>query len=205
MKILEAIKSHFGKNRIFKLINTCFPAELKSDVETAFAAMPNQTLHSFHLFATDSLLRKYELTSGTIAFPYRLYFVDADEEKIEALTDRQKKILYCLYTRNSDGYLREKYAKKLLDAGLEEWCLPFIVSLCDDYVVDIVEAVYSVLRERNNDDIRAFCKHNENSVRKSYSRMISYWNEYYRRTDKHWKLNDYVGRKLFKECLGIYE
>ena len=93
----------------------------------------------------------------------------------------------------------------LLDAGLEEWCLPFIVSLCDDYVVEIVETVYNALRERNNDDIKAFCKRNESSVRKSYSRMISYWNEYYRRTDKHWKLNEYVGRKLFKECFGIYE
>ena len=197
-------KRQYKKVRYFKFVYPCFPAELKSDVEAAFAAMPNRTVNGA-AFATDNLLREYELTSGTVSFPYRLYFVDANEEKIENLTDRQKKILYCLYTRSNDGYLREKYAKKLLDAGLEEWCLPFIVSLCDDYVVEIVEAVYSALSERNNDDIKAFCNRNESSVRKSYSRMISYWNEYYRRTDKHWKLNEYVGRKLFKECFGIYE
>jgi len=197
-------KRQFKKVRYFKFVYPCFPAELKSDVEVAFAAMPNITVNGA-AFATDSLLREYELTSGTVSFPYRLYIVDAKEEKIENLTDRQKKIIYCLYTRNSDGYLREKYAKKLLDAGLEEWCLPFIVSLCDDYVVEIVEMVYNALRERPNDDIKAFCKRNESSVRKSYSRMVSYWNEYYCRTDKHWKLNEYVGRKLFKECLEIYE
>ena len=205
LHLYEVIFKRQYKNvRYFKFVYPCFPTELKRDVEAAFAAMPNRTVNGA-AFATDSLLREYELTSGTVSFPYRLYFVDANEEKIENLTDRQKKILYCLYTRSDDGYLREKYAKKLLDAGLEEWCLPFIVSLCDDYVVEIVETVYNALRERNNDDIKAFCKRNESSVRKSYSRMISYWNEYYCRTDKHWKINEYVGRKLFKECLGIYE
>ncbi len=205
LHLYEVIFKRQYKNvRYFKFVYPCFPTELKRDVEAAFAAMPNRTVNCA-AFATDNLLREYELTSGTVSFPYRLYFVDANEEKIENLTDRQKKILYCLYKRSNDGYLREKYAKKLLDAGLEEWCLPFIVSLCDDYVVEIVEAVYSALSERNNDDIKAFCKRNESSVRKSYSRMVSYWNEYYRRTDKHWKINEYVGRKLFKECLGIYE
>lgn len=203
LHLFEVIFKRQYKNvRYFKFVYPCFPTELKSDVEAAFAAMPNRTVNGA-AFATDN--REYELTSGTVSFPYRLYFVDANEEKIESLTDRQKKIIYCLYTRSNDGYLREKYAKKLLGAGLEEWCLPFIVSLCDDYVVEIVEAVYSALSERNNDDIKAFCKRNESSVRKSYSRMVSYWNEYYRRTDKHWKINEYVGRKLFKECLGIYE
>ena len=37
-------------------------------------------------------------------------------------------------------------------------------------------------------------------LNKSYSRMISYWNEYY--SNREFDLHKYVGWKLFEECLG---
>lgn len=37
-------------------------------------------------------------------------------------------------------------------------------------------------------------------ISKSYSRMISYWNEYYRGYEPDFR--KYIGRKLFRECLG---
>lgn len=51
--------------------------------------------------------------------------------------------------------------------------------------------------------LKRFVNKNEISIRKSYSRMVSYWNVYYRYTDKYRKFNEYVGRKIFKECLGF--
>lgn len=45
-------KRQYKKVRYFKFVYPCFPAELKSDVEAAFAAMPNRTANGF-TFATD--------------------------------------------------------------------------------------------------------------------------------------------------------
>lgn len=186
----------------FDFLSSCFPKELKSDIEVAIRAIPNQTINNA-FFVTNDILRKYKLTTETVSLSYRLYFIDTCDEEIESLTDRQKKIIYCLYTRSNNGHLREKYINKLLDTKFEKWCLPFIVSICDDYVVEILETIYSTLRKRTNDDIKTFCKQNEISIRKSYSRMVSYWNVYYRYKDKYRKFNEYFGRKIFKECLGF--
>ena len=41
---------------------------------------------------------------------------------------------------------------------------------------------------------------NKVSINKSYSRMVSYWNEYYRKDEFDFK--KYIGRNLFEECLG---
>ena len=39
---------------------------------------------------------------------------------------------------------------------------------------------------------------NNKEIFKSYLRMVSYWNEYY----KEINFKDYIGRKIFVECLG---
>lgn len=45
-----------------------------------------------------------------------------------------------------------------------------------------------------------FCLENIESFCKSYNRMISYWNEYYKY--KYKDFQQYIGRKLFRECFG---
>jgi len=51
---------------------------------------------------------------------------------------------------------------------------------------------------RNNDDIKRFCLENKNIINKSYSRMISYWNEFYR--SKEPSFHKYI-KKILKESL----
>lgn len=75
-------------------------------------------------------------------------------------------------------------------------------------VAEILEALYNGLRERNNEDYRAFCRLNYTTFHKGYDRMLSYWAEYYRwydpRTQKYCKTRyrDYVGWKLYAEVFG---
>lgn len=83
---------------------------------------------------------------------------------------------------------------------IEQWVIPFIVKLCDEYVLEILEVIYNKLKERDNTDIQNFCLINKTAIRKSYSRMISYWNEYYRGYENNFR--KYLGRSLFRECLG---
>ena len=80
------------------------------------------------------------------------------------------------------------------------WAIPFIVKLCDEYVVELLELVYDRLHQRDNGDIKRFCDENRAAIKKSYTRMISYWNEYYRNREPHFR--GYVGRKVFREILG---
>lgn len=73
-----------------------------------------------------------------------------------------------------------------------------IAYIIDDYIVEILEIIYDKLKERDNTDIQSFCLRNKVSTSKSYSRMISYWNEYYRSYE--FDFRKYLGRSLFREC-----
>jgi hypothetical protein len=118
--------------------------------------------------------------------------------------------LCCIYSRHYDGFVREKYIRLLLAMDYEEWAIPFIVKICDEYVVDILTAVYVGLQGRNTQGIKNFCLENPDESRKSYDRMVSYWNAYYRgnrylrpNQKGYHPLNKYIGIKLFRECFGV--
>lgn len=71
---------------------------------------------------------------------------------------------------------------------------------CDEYVIEFFKVIYDKLKDRDNYDSKDFCLKNKFAIKRSYSRMMSYWNELYR--DREFNFHRYVGRKLFKECFG---
>lgn len=176
-----------------------FPAELTTDYDVVLSAIPKRTFHNCPIWFSEEGI-EYVLADNAITIPYRNYLLEPPESDISRLTELQKQILFCLYTRSSDGYLREKYIQKLLYSDFKEWCIPYIVKLCDEYVIEILYVIYKSLSEKPNEEIKSFCTVNKRTISKSYSRMISYWNEYYRADN--YDIQKYVGRKLFRECLG---
>lgn len=176
-----------------------FPDELTKDFDVVLSAIPKKTFCDCPIWFSEENIG-YMLAEKVIAIPYRCYLIEPPESNISKLTELQKQILFCLYTRSSDGYLREKYVQKLLSSVFEEWCFPYIVKLCDEYVVEILYVIYNSLREEPNEEIKSFCMANKRTICKSFSRMISYWNEYYR-ADCH-NVKEYVGWKLFRQCFG---
>ncbi len=178
---------------------TLFPAELTKDFDVVLNTISKRTYHDCPIWFSEESI-EYVLADNAITIPYRCYLLEPPESDISKLTEVQKQILFCLYTRSSDGYLREKYVRKLLSSVYEEWCVPYIVKLCDEYVVEILYVIYNSLNEKPNEKIKSFCMANKRTICKSFSRMISYWNEYYR-TD-YFNIKEYVGMKLFRECLG---
>ena len=165
-----------------------FPKNKKIDIliTSAFVSLKKYSKENF----------EFKLDNEIVKLPYRIHYISNSLTSI--LSKNQKKILYCIYTRSHDGYTREKYIKKLVEEKIEKWEIPFIIKLCDDYVIQILEVIYESLKNRDNTDIKRFCLNNKKEIFKSYSRMVSYWNEYYRDID----FKDYVGRKIFVECLG---
>lgn len=174
-----------------------FPKHCRSDLRAVLRAFPEiRRDRVTFLQAFDAI--EYRLREETVQIPYRTYFSEVDEQKMQSLSVAQKKILYCLYTRHHDGRLRERYIKALLQFELSEWEIPYLVKLCDEYVLEIIETIYESIKERDNSDLKAFCVRNQEQLRKSYARMTSYWNAYYR--DR--QLSQYVGKKVFAECFG---
>lgn len=149
------------------------------------------------MYNSDNKYFSFKLTNDNVKIPYRYNIFSIPKAIFSKLSINQKKIIYCIQTRSSDGYEREKYIKKILNEDIEEWQIPFIIKLCDDYLIEILEIIYDKLKDRNNTDIKNFCLNNQEEINKTYSRMVSYWNEYYRDID----FNDYVGNKIFVECL----
>ena len=181
--------------------NICdsFPKELKEDVLAVCKIIAKKTFNKLDMVLSIDK-NEYRLSCEIVSVPDRIYVVESSDKEISKLTDIQKLILYCIYTRNCNGYLREKYVRKILNSPFEEWCIPFIIKLCDEYVIEILYVIYDLLKNRDNTDVKAFCTMNESSMYKSYSRMISYWNEYYRADNSD--LRKYIGKKLFIECFN---
>ncbi len=176
-----------------------FPDDLKNELNHVHKILPVKTFNDISETVTDKFI-SYVLDNCNVEIPYRMYLIDIDDSEYNSLNQTQKQILCCIYTRSCDGYIREKYLRKLLDMPFEQWAIPFIVKLCDEYVIEILEVIYDKLRERDNADIKDFCLKNKDSIRKSYSRMVSYWYVYYRKHEFDFK--KYVGKSLFKEYLG---
>ena len=147
----------------------------------------------------NSSSEKYLLSDNSaVSFPYRMYLED-DDALYTDITDIDEKLIFdCIFTRNCNGFVREKHLKNILACDvIPEWCMPYILRLSSEYVVEIVNTIYDGLKGKDNADLTSFCRNNLLICKRAYSRMVSYWDCYYRRD---WiKLRDYVGSKLYRE------
>lgn len=173
-----------------------FPDELREDLGVVLSIIPKANNHLS--FALDYI--KYQYKDTTIKFPYRIYIKDVSDKKVNRLNEQQKMILHCIYSRSNDGYVRQKHIKALLNMDYCDWAIPYVVKVCDEYVVEILEMVYDILKDQNTDCFKRFCLNNTENFLRGYCRMVSYWNCYYR--CKYSKFSEYIGRKLFTECFG---
>lgn len=184
------------KNRqLTECLIKAFPLYLRDDVK----------LVSKHLnisgtdYYKDST--KWLLTSGEIiTIPYRIYINEPKSEFEKALTQTQKVIYHCILSRNSDGYIREKHIKALLENDTPEWAMPYIIKICDEYVVEILQTVYDALSKRDCKKYREICALNFDYIKRAHTRMISYWNEFYRHDC--YRYESYIGKKLYRDCFG---
>lgn len=176
-----------------------FPSSLKDDVSKVVRLIPLKTYSNVSI-GTSKQTIQYSQDCVVIKFPYRMYYINVPDEALNKLSLQQKMILHCIYSRSCDGFVRLKHLQSLLLMDYADWAIPYIVKLCDEYVIEILEMTYDILKEQDTERIKRFCLENVQSFCKSYNRMISYWNEFYR--DRCYNFHEYIGRKLFRECFG---
>ena len=189
------------KSKYQERLKKSFPKELYSDLNEIFKILPfdnNQVrLRDGQTHKVDNLIHESELNikfnNENLIIPYRLYFNEPNPELEKSLTDKQKDILNCIYLRHHNGYLREKRLN-LISASSENWTVPFIIQLVGEYVYELLPIIDKKINENTLDYYAQFRDENPRYWQQTESRMISYWNEYYRYQFP--KLKEYLGFEI---------
>lgn len=148
---------------------------------------------------------QFEVTilGESIKIPPRVYFDEPSEDKLQKLSDVQKVILSCIFTRHHDGHVREKYLRKII-LSENKWVIPYIFQLIGEYVIEILSVIYENREKLDPESYSKFLKDNKLFFSKTKKRVRSYWDCYYYRSNP--KYDDYVGKKIldhFDEILKI--
>jgi len=207
--MLDWLKGNKHKEYRKRLLDA-FPQALKKDVENVLDILPfddnNIKLCDGQIHKVDNLIHPnvqiVQLQGEKLSIPYRLYFNEPELKREQILTDKQKTILNCIFLRHHNGYLRQSRLEKI--SSNEYWITPFTFQLLGEYVFEILEVLDKQLEDAKLENYKKFVLENPKHWQQTESRMISYWNEYYRRQFPKLKL--YIGRLIFdqinKKVLG---
>lgn len=184
------------------MFDQAFPSYLREDVQVISAYLA-QTVMGSKANVSERYKTMVLLNDEVIQFPYRLYFNDEFEHFSKKLSKEQRCIYHCLYTRHRDGFVREQHVVALMSEypdELPDWVCAYLLSVSGEYVIEILEVLYTALFSRNNETLKAMSVWNLQRFLSIHDRMISYWNEFYR--DRCFFYKNYIGKKLFEHCYG---
>ena len=137
-----------------------------------------------------------------LLIPTRTYY---DREQLLACTQLAGDagvLALCLGTRHHDGHLREACLRQLL---LQEraWTVPFVVHLCGEYMLEIVEVIGAALPAWNAQALAPYLRENCGYLATLERRSISYWSCYYRGQYPVW--DDYPGRRTMAALRALQQ
>lgn len=156
-----------------------FPTRLAGDVKSVLAVMPEARL-------TPTVPFEVEVQGETVAIPSRIYYEEpSPDSERPPLAGTQQVILHCLYSRHSDGRVRQRHLEQIVASG-EPWVVPFVVQLAGEYVLEIIEAIgrglpgLAVPGSAQRRLYGEFIARNPAFFARTERRVVSYWSRYYR-------------------------
>ena len=123
----------------------------------------------------------------------RVYFKIPEKSLVDKLSKTEQKILNCILLYHHNWYIREENLIQLKNTN-EYWIIPYKIQLIWEYVYEILEVIYEDVSSKNKENYRLFISENPLYWNKIKSRVISYWNEYYR--NKYPEFKEYLGSKI---------
>ncbi len=184
---------------IEKLANR-FPVNLAADIGVIESTLDLSSKHkSYEPF-------EVIFEQNTLSIPARIYTDEGQLGRLKKLTPIQQEMVYCLFSRHHDGFVREKCLKKFV-ASNNAFTAPYIVQLLGEYVIEIIEVIYKHREMINKDNLVAYISENPGHYEKTKQRVYSYWDCYYRRAYPKYKRGvtprgesylDYPGIKMVK-------
>ncbi|MET8451709.1 hypothetical protein [Streptomyces sp. NPDC005209] len=155
-----------------------FPQQLADEVRAVLAVMPEARYAPVSPFSVD-------VGDEAVAIPYRIHADELPVEVARSLTATQRAILHCLYSRHSDGLVRQRHLEHIVSLD-EPWVAPFVVQLVGEYVLEILEAIRhdlsSLISVRSAHHLLYgdFIARNPAFFARTERRVVSYWSCYYR-------------------------
>lgn len=146
-------------------------------VEVVEPAPPLHASDPFHVVLDGELL----------AVPYRIYGDElAVPPRAELHSAGHVYVASCLNSRHHDGVVRQRALRQLL-AEHSSVAVPYVVQLAGEYVVEILEDLARWTGDSGAEDVvrrdhGRFLKDNATYFETTMSRIVSYWNCYYRWT-----------------------
>ena len=170
------------------MIEKSFPSYLQKDATKIADFLQQNAPKDFKTIGAEAVC----LNGEFLELPQRVYF---GEFNTQNLTLVQEQMLNCLYLCHHNGFLREAYLRKVLQAK-EDFTLPYIALLFGDYVYEILAVLAKRLSNKNKEKLRNFLAENPLFKKRIESRMVSYWDCYYR--SLYPNLKEYIGYQLLK-------
>jgi hypothetical protein len=177
-------------DRKYQLLKA-FPKELEDDLIKVLSII-NQTSkldfsHSFEVI----------FYGNKLSIPERIYYNEPSVTEFNSLTKKQQIIVNCLYTRHHNGFVREENLKKIIRLCNEHnWIIPYLIRITGEYVMEILQDIKANLEMIDKGLIKDFIAKNPTFYNTTVSRVVSYWNCYYR--NKYPNKEDYVGFEIIK-------
>lgn len=174
-----------------------FPQYLEEDVLAILNYLQSYCT-KFHSKHTYQVFVKQEV----IHLPVRTYFKLLNNPQFSNFPIIQQKILCCIYSRHHDGFIRQTMLERLLNSPLDDFIIPYVFQLLGEYVQEILHTIEPFINLENQAPFAEFILENPTYSRTTESRIISYWNEYYRHTqNKYFK--DYIGSKIIAKLKNL--
>lgn len=131
----------------------------------------------------------------SLTLPYRVQHGGSDA--LSSKLDEPQALIYaCIQSRHHDGHMRQRQIERLAAAS-EPWVVPFVVQLCSEYVVEILQDIEARLPLLDKHAYGTVLRGNPAFLDLAQQRMTSYWDCYYRR--RWFRSETYVGFRLFKQ------
>lgn len=172
-------------------IKSAFPSYLSNDIERLF-----KTRNWDIAWINDSQPFTVTVNNELLQIPNRVNLI---EESLVNATEEDS-ILYCYLTRHSDGFIREKYLRKIIRLN-NEWVIPYVMKLLGEHISEILEVIYDELENLDPEMYRNFIKNNISFYNLTKGRMAAYYGRYYRSyipREKSRSRKNYVGFKILK-------
>ena len=169
-----------------------FPAAVRGEALIALSHFPEPRIPFSSQFSV-------RIAAENVLIPDRIY----DEPSLiynYTLTDLQRELVDCLFTRHHSGYTRQACLERIIRSP-NIWIPPFVIQLVGEYVIEILHVIDNNLSSFNTPAFEQFVRSNPEFISLTEQRVMSYWNEYYRHppwNDRRafYKKDEYVGFRL---------
>lgn len=174
-----------------KRMAAAFPVSMQIAARGAIATMPQggAFVPGWSKLTEDSTRSRRMDVRPTVAgepveIPYRIYHESRLPGEVTAdLSPVQRTILGCLFTRHSDGFVRQAWLREIIGETYP-WVVPFVVQLAAEYVVEILDDIRRLGRlddpaSPQSAQYRLFFAENPRFLELTRQRIISYRHCFY--------------------------